>query len=67
MEERRPISGGVEGTSAVTQVRNDVQKELAFVHYGFVEGRKKKSFKKTICSGCGVCFSVASNCFILRN
>lgn len=42
MEERRPISGGVKGTSAVTQVRNDVQKELAFVHYGFVEGRKKK-------------------------
>lgn len=66
MEERRPILCGVEGTSAVTQVRNDVQKELVFVYYEFVRAGEK-SFKKMICSGCGVCFSVASNCFILRN
>lgn len=42
MEERRPTLCGVEGTSAVTQVRNDVQKEFVFVHYEFVEGREKK-------------------------
>lgn len=42
MEERRPVLCGVKGTSAVTQVGNDVQKELVFVHCDFVEGRGKK-------------------------
>ena len=49
MEARRPIWCRVEGTIAVTQVRNDVQRELVFIHYEFVEGQKKRKFKRRIC------------------